>query len=347
MEFIEKIKQRAKKTLRTIVLPEGTEERTLKAAKIISREGIAKAILLGDRDEILSVAKNKKVKIDGIPIINPLISEKRELYAQKFYEIDREEGMNLDESREILKEVMYYGAMMVYLGDADGAVAGAIHPTDWTLRPSLQVFKGIKNVKVVSTCLVMVVPDCPYGEEGVFIFADCGMVANPNAEQLAQIAITSAETARGLIGAEPRVAMLSFSTKGSGKNSIIDKVIDATSIARGRRPDLLIDGELQGDSALVPSIGKRKAPSSPVAGRANVLIFPDLNCADIACKLTERLARAQAYGPLIQGSVKPVSSLSRECTIQDIVGVAAITVVQLQILEETGQSSARQKDACL
>jgi len=327
------IKEQAKTSSKTIVLPEGVEERTLKATEAISRENIARIILLGNRDEVLSIAKKEGVDINGISIIDPLGSEKRELYAHKFYELRKEKGVSLSESLEMLKDSMYYATMMVYSGDADGVVSGACHPTSWTLRPPLQVFKRMKNIKTVSAYFAMVIPDCPYGEKGLFIFADCGMVPNPNAEQLAEIAIVSAETARGLIGIEPRVAMLSFSTKGSGKDPIVDKVIQATSIAQRRRPDLLIDGELQGDSALVRSIGIRKAPGSPVAGRANVLIFPDLNCGNIAYKLTERLARAQAYGPLVQGLDRPVNDLSRGCSVQDIVGIVAITVVQSQILE--------------
>jgi len=334
MEFVEKIKEQARKTSKVIVLPEGREKRILRAAEVILKENIARIILLGDKDEILSVAKKERVNIDGILIVNPLTSEKRELYAQKFYELRKKKGVSLDESTKILKDPMYYATMMVYLGDADGAVGGAAHHTSWALRPPLQVFKRMRNIKTVSAYFVMVVPECPYGEKGLFIFADSGMVTNPNAEQLAEIAIVSAETAKSLIGIEPRVAMLSFSTKGSGKNSIVDKVVEATSIAQRRRPDLLIDGELQGDAALVPSIAARKAPGSSVAGRANVLIFPDLNCGNIAYKLTERLAKAQAYGPLVQGLTKQVNDLSRGCSVQDIVGVTAITAVQSQILEE-------------
>jgi len=334
MEFIEKIKEQAKKTSKVIVLPEGNEVRILKAAEIIIKEGIANPILLGNKDEIFLIAKEKGIRINKIPIIDPLTSEKREIYARKYYELRKKMGVSLDESMEILKDPMYYTTMMIYSGNADGAVAGAVHPTSWTLRPPLQVFKRIKGIKTVSAYFVMIVPDCSYGEKGVFIFADCGMVPNPDAEQLAEIAIVSAETARDLINIKPRVAMLSFSTKGSGKNPIVDKVVKATSIAQQRRPDLLIDGELQGDAALVPFIGEKKAPGSSVAGRANVLIFPDLNCGNIAYKLTERLAKAQAYGPLVQGLDKPVNDLSRGCSVQDIVGIVATTVVQSQILKK-------------
>jgi len=334
MNFIEKIKEQAKKTPRTIVLPEGAEERTLKAAEIITKENISRVILLGDRDEILSLAKKEGVNIDDISIINPLTSEKRELYGRKFYELRREKGVKLGEAVERVKDSMYYATMMVQLGDADGAAAGVDHPTSWTLRAPLQVFKRMRHIKTVSTSMVMIVPNCPYGEEGLFIFSDCAMVPNPNAEQLAEIAIASAETAKNLIGIDPRVAMLSFSTKGSGKDAIVDKVIEATSIARKRRPELLIDGEMQADSALVPFVGKRKAPDSPVAGRANVLIFPDLNCGNIACKLVERLAKAQAYGPIVQGLAKAVNDFSRGCSVQDIVGAVAITAVQSQMLEK-------------
>jgi len=333
MNFIEKMKEEAKKEKKTIVLPEGEEIRTLKAAEIISKEEIAEIILLGEEEKISSLARKEEVDINSIPILNPSTSAKREDYARKYYQLRKEKGVNLEESRQLLKNTMYYGTMMVYSDDADGVIGGAIHPTGWTLKPPLQIFKRREGIKTVSSYFIMIVPDCPYGEEGLFIFADSGMVPNPDAEQLAEIAISSADTAKELLKLEPRVAMLSFSTKGSSKDPIVDKVISATDIARKRRPDLLIDGELQGDSALVPSIGKRKAPESPVAGKANVLIFPDLNCGNIAYKLTQRLAKAEAYGPLVQGLTKQVNDLSRGCSTEDIVGVVAITCIQSQMLK--------------
>lgn len=333
MNFIEKMKEEAKKEKKTIVLPEGEEVRTLKAAEIVSKEEIAKIILLGKEEKIYSLIKKEEIDINNILIINPLTSVKKEDYAYKYYQLRKGKGATLEESKELLKDTMYYGTMMVYSGDADGIVGGAIHPTSWTLKPPLQVFKRREGIKTVSTYFIMIVPDCPYGEKGLFIFADSGGVPNPDAEQLAEIAISSADTAKELLKVEPKVAMLSFSTKGSGKNPIVDKVIEATHIAQKRRSDLLIDGELQGDSALVASIGKRKAPGSPVAGRANILIFPDLNCGNIAYKLTQRLAKAEAYGPLVQGLAKQVNDLSRGCSVEDIVGVIAITCIQSKILK--------------
>ncbi len=328
MRFIEKMKEMAKKRKKTIVLPEGEEIRILKAVEIIFREEIAKIILLGEEEKISSLAKREGIGINNIPVLNPSTSAKREDYAGKYYQLRREKGVSLEESRQLLKDTMYYGTMMVYSDDADGVVGGVIHPTSWTLRPPLQIFKRRKGIKTVSAYLIMIVPDCSYGERGLFIFADSGMVANPDAEQLAEIAISSADTAKELLKIEPIVAILSFSTKGSGKDPIVNKVIKATHIAQKRRPDLLIDGEMQGDSALVPSIGKRKAPKSLIAGRANVLIFPDLNCGNVAYKLTRILAKAQAYGPLVQGLTKQVNDLSRSCSTEDIVGVVAITCVQ-------------------
>ncbi len=333
MRFIEKMKEMAKQRKKTIVLPEGEEIRILKAAEIISREEIAGIILLGEEEKIFSLAQRERIDMNNISILDPLTSAKREDYAHKYYQLRKEKGVNLEKSRQLLEDAMYYGTMMVYSGDADGVVGGVIHPTSWTLRPPLQIFKRRKGIKTVSAYFIMIVPDCSYGERGLFIFADSGMVPNPDAEQLADIAISAADIAKELLRIEPIVAMLSFSTKGSSKDPIVDKVIQATHIAQKRRPDLLIDGEMAGDSALVLSIGKRKAPRSPVAGKANVLIFPDLNCGNIAYKLTRILAKAQAYGPLVQGLTKQVNDLSRSCSTENIVGVVAITCVQLQMLE--------------
>lgn len=333
MSFIEKMKEMAKQRKKTIVLPEGEEIRILKAAEIISREEIAEIILLGEEKKIFSLVQRERIDMNNISILDPLTSAKREDYARKYYQLRKEKGVSLEKSRQLLKGAIYYGTMMVHSEDADGVVGGAIHPTSWTLRPSLQIFKRQKGIKTVSAYFIMIVPDCSYGERGLFIFADSGMVPNPDAEQLAEIATSSADTAKELLKIEPVVAMLSFSTKGSGKDPIVDKIIKATHIAQKRRPDLLIDGEMAGDIALAPSIDKGKALKSSVAGKANVLIFPDLNCGNIAYKLTRILAKAQAYGPLVQGLTKQVNDLSRSCSTEDIVGVVAITCAQLQMLE--------------
>ena len=328
--FIEDIKEKAKKSPKTIVLPEGNEERTLRAAEIITHEGIAKIILLGNEEEISQKAKHLGVELTAVEIINVSTSSKKETYAEVYYELRKHKGLSLEQAKEQIEDPMYYATIMVHLGEADGAVAGADHPTSWTLGPPLRILKRQEGIKTVSSSFVMVVPDCSYGEKGLFLFADCAMLPNPTAEQLADIAISTADTARNLVGIEPRVAMLSFSTKGSGKDPIVDKVIDATQIAQKKRPGLKLDGELQADAALIPAIGKKKSPESTVAGTANVLIFPDLNAGNIAYKLTERLGKARAFGPIVQGFIKPVNDLSRGCSVDDIVSVVAITSVQAQ-----------------
>ncbi|AUG57392.1 phosphate acetyltransferase [Acetivibrio saccincola] len=326
MSFIEKLIERAKSDVKTIVLPEGTDKRVVQAASMIKEQGIANVVLVGDEDEILKLADG--LDLSGIKIENPLKSDKTEEYSKIFYELRKSKGISLEQAAEFMKNPLYFGVMMVKNGDADGMVAGAANSTADTLRPALQILKTAPGTKLVSAFFVMVVPDCEYGKDGTFIFADCGLVENPDAEQLSEIAIASAKSFKTLVQEEPKVAMLSYSSYGSAKSELTEKVINATKLAQEKAPDIAIDGELQADAALVPAIAKKKAPGSNVAGCANVLIFPDLNCGNIAYKLTERLGKAEAYGPITQGIAKPVNDLSRGCSAEDIVGVVAITAIQ-------------------
>lgn len=330
MALMEQIKAKAKLNKKTIVLPEGAEPRTVKAAEIIVKEGLANLVLLGDEEKIHNVAKEQGVNLEGVQIINPAKSEKFENYAQNLFEIRKNKGVTLEQAREIVKDEMYFGTMMVKLKDADGMVSGAIHSTGDLLRPAMQIIKTKPGVSIASSFFVMEVPNSIFGEKGLFIFADCAVNPNPNAEELASIAIASAENAKSLCGIEPRVAMLSFSTKGSAKHELVDKVIEATKIAKEKAPDLMIDGELQLDAAIVPKVAELKAPGSLVAGKANVLIFPDLQSGNIGYKLVQRLANAEAIGPICQGFAAPVNDLSRGCSVEDIVNVVAITAVQAQ-----------------
>ncbi|MCX8052748.1 MAG: phosphate acetyltransferase [Armatimonadetes bacterium] len=319
---------RARAGKKRITLPEADDVRTVVAAQRIVEQGLAEVILVNSRERIAAAAAESSADISRCRIEDPAVSPKREEYARQFFELRKHKGITLDQAREMILDPLYFGCMMVYSGEADGQVSGATHSTADTVRPALQILKTAPDCKLVSSFFVMIVPDCPYGENGVFVYADCGLVINPDPDQLAEIAIQSAKSMQNLLGLEPRVAMLSFSTKGSGKDPIADKVIEATKIAQQRRPDLLIDGEMQADAALVDWVAKRKAPSSPVAGRANVLIFPDLNAGNICYKLTQRLAKASAYGPILQGLRKPVNDLSRGCDADDIVNVTAITAAQ-------------------
>ncbi|HOQ06895.1 MAG TPA: phosphate acetyltransferase [Clostridiales bacterium] len=329
MKFLEQISERAKKDIKTIVLPESSDIRTIRAAAMVLEKGIAKIVLVGREAEIKNLAGD--LDISKAKIVDPETSPDFNRYAEALYEIRKDKGMTPEKAREILKDELYWGVMMVKMGDADGMVAGAIHSTAETLRPALQILKTAPGTKLVSAFFVMVVPDCEYGSNGTFIYADSGLVENPDAEQLSEIAVSSAKTFRNLIQDEPVVAMLSYSTYGSADSELVRKVREATKLAKEKAPDLLIDGELQADAALVPSVGQFKAKGSPVAGKANVLIFPDLNCGNIAYKLTQRLAKAEAYGPITQGIAKPVNDLSRGCSAEDIVGVVAITAVQAQM----------------
>jgi len=329
MKLSQLIREKAKKNPKIIVLPEGEEPRMIKAAETIINEGFASLILLGREENIKSKARELGIDLPNkIKIINPKDSEKLKKYAESYYQIRKNKGVSLDEAYQLLENPLYFGALMVYHDDADGLVAGSINATGDVFRPALQTIKTAPGINIVSSSFVMVVPDCPYGEKGIIVFADCALNPEPNAEQLADVAIASAATGKALVGFEPKIAMLSFSTKGSAKHPLVDKVIEATKIAKEKKPELLIDGELQADAALIPSIGKRKAPNSKIAGKANVLIFPDLNSGNIAYKLIERLAKAEAIGPISQGMRKPVNDLSRGCSAEDIVNVVAITVLQ-------------------
>lgn len=323
------IREKAKKNPKIIVLPEGEEPRMIKAAETIINEGLASLLLLGREENIKSKARELGIDLSNkIQIINPKDSKKLKEYADSYYQLRKNKGVSSEEAFQLLENPLYFGALMVYHDDADGLVAGSINATGDVFRPALQTIKTAPGINIVSSSFIMVIPDCPYGEKGVMVFADCALNPEPNAEQLADVAIASAATGKALVGFEPRVAMLSFSTRGSGKHPLVDKVIEATKIAKEKKPELLIDGELQADAALIPSIGERKAPNSKIAGKANVLIFPDLHSGNIAYKLIERLAKAKAIGPISQGMRKPVNDLSRGCSVEDIVNVVAITVLQ-------------------
>ena len=327
MGFIDEIKARAKADKKVIVLPETEDERTYKAAQTVLREGIADLILVGNEEEI---EKNKGAyDITGAVIVDPAKNDKTEEYIAKLVELRQKKGMTEEQARELLlNNYLYYGVMMVKMGDADGMVSGACHSTADTLRPCLQILKTKPGTKLVSAFFLMVVPDCDMGADGTFIFGDAGLEQNPDPEKLANIALSSAESFETLTGKEPIVAMLSHSTKGSAKHADVDKVVEATRLAKEQYPDLKLDGEFQLDAAIVPSVGASKAPDSKVAGKANVLIFPDLDAGNIGYKLVQRLAKAEAYGPMTQGIAAPVNDLSRGCSAEDIVGVVAITAVQ-------------------
>ncbi|MCR5186628.1 MAG: phosphate acetyltransferase [Clostridia bacterium] len=327
MNFIDGIKERAKQNIKRIVLPEASDIRTLKAADIALREGYAEIVLIGDVDKANQMASENGLDISKATIINPLNSDKAEDYANNLYELRKEKGMTLEQAHELVKDEVHFGMMMLKMGDADGLISGAIHSTSDTLRPALQILKTAPGTKLVSAFFLMVVPNCDYGD-GVFVFGDCGLNQNPTSEELAEIAYSSSKSFEQLVGKESRVAMLSYSTKGSAKSELTEKVINATNIVKERYPDLKVDGELQLDAAIVPEVGASKAPGSDIAGSANTLIFPDLNAGNIGYKLTQRLAKAEAYGPLCQGIARPVNDLSRGCSAEDIAGVIAITAVQ-------------------
>jgi len=330
MSFIENIKNIAKKDIKTIVLPETNDIRTLEATHTILKEGFANIILIGDETETLNLAKTKELDITNATIINPKNSPEYEEFVQKFYELRKEKGITLEKARDLMFDPVYFGMMMVKCDMADGLVSGAVHSTSDTLRPALQILKTAPGTKLVSAFFVMCVPNCEYGENGVFVFADSGLNQNPNADELSEIAISSSKSFEQLVGANSNVAMLSYSTYGSAKSELVDKVVEATRLVKEKAPQISVDGELQLDAAIVPEVAKSKAPGSIVAGKANTLIFPDLNTGNIAYKLVQRLAKAEAYGPLCQGIAKPVNDLSRGCSSQDIVGVVAITCVQAQ-----------------
>lgn len=325
--IIENLKSRAKQNKKTIVLPETMDRRVLEAANVILQEGIANIILIGKKEEVLK--NSDGLCLASAKIIDPFTDQLTELLQQKLYVLRKDKGMTLEEAYRLLTEdYMYYACMLVKEGYADGAVSGACHSTSNTLRPALQILKTKPGVKLVSAFFLMVVPDCSYGDNGTFLFADSGLEQNPDPEKLSCIAASSAESFQLLTEHEPIVAMLSHSTKGSAKHADVDKVVEATRLAKENFSQYKIDGELQLDAAIIPEVAQSKAPNSEVAGRANVLIFPDLDAGNIGYKLVQRLAKAEAYGPICQGIAMPVNDLSRGCSVSDIVGAVAITAVQ-------------------
>ena len=330
MSMIEKIKNKAKENKKRIVLPEGDEPRTVKAAVDIAKEGLAIPVLLGKPENIAKVASEQGVDVSGIEIVDPLTSDKAASYAKALYELRKAKGVTEDDANKLVADPMYYGIMMVKLEDADGLVSGAVHTTGDMLRPALQLIKTKPGMKVVSSSFLMDCPNKSLGEDGLLVYADCVVMPCPTAEELAHIAVSAAETARVLCGIkEPRVALLSFSTKGSAKHDLVNKVQEATAIAHQLAPELLLDGEMQFDAALVPEVGASKAPGSPVAGRANVLIFPDLQAGNIGYKITQRIGGAECFA-VLQGLAKPCNDLSRGCSVEDIVNTVAMTAVQAQ-----------------
>ncbi|MDD6214849.1 MAG: phosphate acetyltransferase [Firmicutes bacterium] len=328
-QFLERIKERAKQEKKTVILPESMDRRTFEAAETILKEDIANLIIIGTPEEIEE--NSKGLDISKATIINPYTYEKTEDYINLFVELRKKKGLTYEDAKkQALSDYMYYACLMVKAGDADGVVSGACHSTANTLRPSLQIIKTKPGVELVSAFFLMVVPDCEFGTNGTFIFADSGLEQNPTPEKLAAIAACSAESFELLAESKAYVAMLSHSTKGSAKHADVDKVVEATAIAKEKHPELALDGELQLDAAIVPSVAASKAAGSPVAGKANVLVFPDLDAGNIGYKLVQRLAKAEAYGPVTQGIAKPINDLSRGCSAEDIVGVVAITCVQAQ-----------------
>lgn len=330
MELMKQIWESAKNNRKKIVLPEGDEERTLVASQRIKEEGLADVYLVGSEKVIREKAEALGVNLEGVNIVDPETSDKLDTYINEFYELRKAKGMTVEKAGKIVRDPLYFGTMMVKMGDADGMVSGAVHTTGDLLRPGLQIIKTAPGVSVVSSFFIMMVPGSQYGEGGMLLFSDCAVNPNPNADQLAAIAIATADTAKNLCKMDPKVAMLSFSTMGSADHDLVTKVRVATEKAKELRPDLDIDGELQLDAAIVGKVASQKAPNSKVAGNANVLVFPDLQSGNIGYKLVQRFANAEAIGPVCQGFAKPINDLSRGCSSEDIVNVVAITAVQAQ-----------------
>jgi len=332
MHLVDQIKAKARKKLQTVVLPEGYDDRMVQAAGQIVKDGLAKVVLLGNPETLKAKAKELGASLDGVTLLDPKTSPKLESYIDELVELRKKKGLSREEAKKLLtgEDNLYYGSMMVRLGDAGGAVAGAFNTTGDVLRAAFQVVGTAPGMKTVSSVFLMVTRTPEFGENGTILFADCAVNPNPDAQALAEIAVSTARSCKSFLGVDARVAMLSFSTKGSASHDDVDKVLKALEIAKGLDPNLQIDGELQADAALLPKVGAKKAPGSTVAGKANTLIFPDLDAGNIGYKLVERLAGAEAVGPIIQGLAKPVNDLSRGCSVEDIISVAAITAVQAQ-----------------
>jgi len=329
MELLDQIKMNAKRHNKMIVLPEGTEERTLKAADAVLAEGIARITLLGNPSEIRSLADSFGLKnVERADIIDPVTHPKKELYIDLMVELRKSKGLTREEASNLIEDPLYLGVMMIKSGDADGEVAGARNTTGDVLRPAFQIVKTAPGISVVSGAFIMILKDKEFGSEGVIVFADGAVHPDPTDTELAEIAVATARTTRAIVGVEPKVALLSFSTMGSAKHPMVDKVVSATRMAREMAPEFLFEGELQADAALIEAIGQKKAPGSKIAGKANVLVFPNLECGNIAYKLVERLAHAQAIGPVLQGMAAPINDLSRGCSVSDIINVIAITANQ-------------------
>ena len=328
MELMDRIKEQARGLGKTVVLPDSADERTLKAAEIIVKDKLASVVLLGDPDKLHEMAKGAGVSLDGVTIENPFDTPRKEAYVAKFVELRKHKGMDEAKAASLLEDNLYYGVMMVKMGDADCEVAGSLSSTGAVLKPAFQIVKTMPGISKVSGAFIMISPKKEFGDDGIMVFADCAVNPVLTAREMAEIAVCSAKTAEALAGVTPRVAMLSFATRGSAEHAEVDKVREATAIVKEMAPDLLVDGEMQADAAIVKSVGEKKSPGSPVAGSANVLVFPDLNSGNIGYKLTQRLGGAEAIGPILQGLAAPINDLSRGCSVDDIVNTVAMAVVQ-------------------